>query len=504
MLMKKSKKYLIVLITLLSFSASAYAQNVGINTDGSLPDNSAMLDVKSATKGFLPPRMTLQQRDAIANPANGLMVFCTNCGESGSLSLFYANTWMTLNYCNPLAPLTGTHVALPCQITWNWNSVTSPSGYKWSAANDYNTATDMGTNTSRTETGLLNNTAYTRYVWAYFPCGTSSATTMLQSTPAISSPVAGSHVALLYQITWNWNTVTGATGYKWCTTNDYNTATDMGASITKVETGLTCNTAYTRYIWAYFSCGTSSPTSLNMSTLVISSPLAGSHIATTTQITWNWIAVTDATGYKWNTTNDYSTATNMALATSKTETGLSNGVTYTRYVWAYNSCSVSPISTLSQSTLYIGMAYQGGIVFYIDGSGQHGLIAAATDQSGSAPWGCPSTTIGTTATAIGTGQANTTAIVYGCSEAGIAARICDDLVLNSYNDWYLPSLDELKQLYIQRNVIGGFSTYANYFSSSEVIFFSGDTWAQIVNFLNGLNGFYPKNMEINVRAIRSF
>ena len=150
------------------------------------------------------------------------------------------------------------------------------------------------------------------------------------------------------------------------------------------------------------------------------------------------------------------------------------------------------------------MAYQGGIVFYIDGSGQHGLIAAATDQSGSAPWGCPSTTIGTTATAIGTGQANTTAIVYGCSEAGIAARICDDLVLNSYNDWYLPSLDELKQLYIQRNVIGGFSTYANYFSSSEVIFFSGDTWAQIVNFLNGLNGFYPKNMEINVRAIRSF
>ncbi|MEI6577669.1 MAG: hypothetical protein WCO63_15950, partial [Bacteroidota bacterium] len=368
----------------------------------------------------------------------------------------------------------------------------------------YNTATDMGTNTSRTETGLLNNTAYTRYVWAYFPCGTSSATTMLQSTPAISSPVAGSHVALLYQITWNWNTVTGATGYKWCTTNDYNTATDMGASITKVETGLTCNTAYTRYIWAYFSCGTSSPTSLNMSTLVISSPLAGSHIATTTQITWNWIAVTDATGYKWNTTNDYSTATNMALATSKTETGLSNGVTYTRYVWAYNSCSVSPISTLSQSTLYIGMAYQGGIVFYIDGSGQHGLIAAATDQSGSAPWGCPSTTIGTTATAIGTGQANTTAIVYGCSEAGIAARICDDLVLNSYNDWYLPSLDELKQLYIQRNVIGGFSTYANYFSSSEVIFFSGDTWAQIVNFLNGLNGFYPKNMEINVRAIRSF
>jgi hypothetical protein len=49
-----------------------------MNTDGSQPDNSAMLDVKSTTKGMLAPRMTIAQRDAISNPAKGLMVFCTD------------------------------------------------------------------------------------------------------------------------------------------------------------------------------------------------------------------------------------------------------------------------------------------------------------------------------------------------------------------------------------------------------------------------------------------
>ena len=65
---------------------------VGITTDGSLPDNSAMLEVKSTTKGLLLPRMTQAQRNAIASPAAGLMIYQTdntpgfyyNSGSSGS------------------------------------------------------------------------------------------------------------------------------------------------------------------------------------------------------------------------------------------------------------------------------------------------------------------------------------------------------------------------------------------------------------------------------------
>jgi hypothetical protein len=88
---------------------------------------------------------------------------------------------------------------------------------------------------------------------------------------------------------------------------------------------------------------------------------------------------------------------------------------------------------------YIGLSYAGGIIFYFDGTGQHRLISATTDQSSGAQWGCYGATIGGTSNAIGTGQANTTAIVNGCATAGIAARICNDLVLNGFSDWFLPS-----------------------------------------------------------------
>ncbi len=63
---------------LMASSAPAWAQNVGINDDGSLPDNSAMLDVKSTTKGLLAPRMTEAQRNAIVLPANGLLIYQTD------------------------------------------------------------------------------------------------------------------------------------------------------------------------------------------------------------------------------------------------------------------------------------------------------------------------------------------------------------------------------------------------------------------------------------------
>ena len=77
-----------------------------------------------------------------------------------------------------------------------------------------------------------------------------------------SAPSQGSHIASPTQIIWNWNTVSGAIGYKWNTTNDYGTATDMSTAVTKTETGLTCNTAYTRYVWAYNTCGNSTPVTL--------------------------------------------------------------------------------------------------------------------------------------------------------------------------------------------------------------------------------------------------
>jgi len=83
---------------------------------------------------------------------------------------------------------------------------------------------------------------------------------------APTAPTSGTYISSPVQIVWNWNTVSGAIGYKWNTVNDYASATDMGTAITKTETGLTCNTAYTRYAWAYNTCGNSTALTMNQAT----------------------------------------------------------------------------------------------------------------------------------------------------------------------------------------------------------------------------------------------
>ena len=252
------KNFTVLISMLLIFCCSSFAQ-VGINNDSSAPDNSAMLDVKSTSKGFLLPRMTRSQRDVIDSPENGLMVFCTDCGMDGSLSIFTNGAWKTFAPCNVPTPVPGSHMASPGQITWNWNEVSGAVGYKWNATPEYSTATDLGSSLSKTETGILCDTTYVRYIWAYSGCGESGMNTLVQTvTAAPVSPIAGTHHQSQISIVWNWNSVANATGYKWSTANIFSSATDMGSATSATETGLMCGTAYTRYVWAYNGCGFSS------------------------------------------------------------------------------------------------------------------------------------------------------------------------------------------------------------------------------------------------------
>ncbi|MEI6436855.1 MAG: hypothetical protein WCP32_18680, partial [Bacteroidota bacterium] len=89
-------KTLYITILMMFVGFGMLAQNVGINDDGSIPDSKAMLDVKSSTKGFLPPRMTYAQRVAIGSPAAGLIVWCSNCGTSGELQVYNGTTWTNM------------------------------------------------------------------------------------------------------------------------------------------------------------------------------------------------------------------------------------------------------------------------------------------------------------------------------------------------------------------------------------------------------------------------
>lgn len=342
-----------ILYLFLIISWSQTIAQVSISTDGSQPDPSAMLDIKSTSKGVLLPRITYEQRNTIVNPSEGLMVFCTNCGTNGALSLYSNGGWRTFSPCDNNSPTAGSHVASPTQIVWNWLAVSGATGYKWNTVNNYNSSTDMGVNTTKLESGLACNTQYTRYVWAYNACGTSSQTTLTKTTLSNpTAPISGTHVPSSSQIVWNWNSSEGASGYKWNTTNNYSTAIDLSGSLTKTETGLSCNTPYTRYIWAYNVCGISTTTVINQTTSINPiSPNSGVHVPSLTQIVWKWIAVSGAVGYKWNNTNDYNSAIDMSTSLLLVENGLLCGTNYTRYVWAYNSCGNSISTTLTQNTL---------------------------------------------------------------------------------------------------------------------------------------------------------
>ena len=74
-------------------TVASMAQSVGINADGSTANTSAMLDVKSTTKGFLPPRMTTTERDAIVSPATGLVIFNIT---TNSLEVRTSTSWTLL------------------------------------------------------------------------------------------------------------------------------------------------------------------------------------------------------------------------------------------------------------------------------------------------------------------------------------------------------------------------------------------------------------------------
>lgn len=183
--------------------------------------------------------------------------------------------------------------------------------------------------------------------------------------------------------------------------------------------------------------------------------------------------------------------------------GLVEGKTYHYRIVATNSLGTAYGNEVTFKAVHvIGGIEFGGIIFYIDATAQHGLVCAPTDQSTNAPWGCAGTHI---SGVNGNGHQNTLDIINGCSTAGIAAKICADLRLNGYSDWYLPSKDELSELYnnLASQGLGYFSVGSEvwYWSSTQLD--SNLAWSQ--NFTSGnQSSSVNKNSRHLVRAIRAF
>ncbi len=137
-------------------------------------------------------------------------------------------------------------------------------------------------------------------------------------------------------------------------------------------------------------------------------------------------------------------------------------------MFLFTSLSMVTVSAVS-SAVSIGQRYQGGIVFYVDESRQHGLVAATRDLPGEYDW-------------------------QGAKDAG------ERFVDGGFSDWYLPGKWELNELYKHKSAVGGFSGYT-YWSSTE--YSALGAWLQY--FSNGLQIYDGnKDSRLCVRAVRAF
>ncbi|MEO7802012.1 MAG: DUF1566 domain-containing protein [Ginsengibacter sp.] len=157
--------------------------------------------------------------------------------------------------------------------------------------------------------------------------------------------------------------------------------------------------------------------------------------------------------------------------------------------------------TISVKGIALEDNFGGGIVVWLDATGQHGIVAAQQGLNFSAEWGCKGTHVPGTLAEIGSGQANTNAILKTCSNTTKAAKFCDTLTLNGFKDWYLPSKDELSLLYEHRAAIGFSNTER--WSSTEGDNFNS-AWAQPFDPTNGAPLQLDKSTVHGVRPVRSF
>jgi hypothetical protein len=172
-------------------------------------------------------------------------------------------------------------------------------------------------------------------------------------------------------------------------------------------------------------------------------------------------------------------------------------------------------ASYTQPTYNIGDIVNGGVVFWLDSTGQHGLVAAFSDVAVNVKWGCLgidlpnvlnvpynqfiSSSLSGLGAEIGDGFNNTNDILQDCptAPAALAARSLGA-------QWFLPSAKELNQMYINKTTlegVSGFTAFSSYYWSSTE---SDNDYAWLQSFDNGNQFSYFKFNTDDVRAVRAF
>ena len=176
-------------------------------------------------------------------------------------------------------------------------------------------------------------------------------------------------------------------------------------------------------------------------------------------------------------------------------------------------------SQITNNAIRVGDIVNGGVVFYILGPGEtgyvggetHGWVVAMSDVATSVEWGCYGTDLPNVPNVpyngapaglgaeIGDGFNNTNAILQDCPNAPAASA-----ARSLGTDWFLPSINELNQMYIIKTTlegVTGFTAFSDsYWSSTE----DDNLNAWVQDFIYGFQDAFYKNFPLSVRAVRAF
>jgi hypothetical protein len=287
--------------------------------------------------------------------------------------------------------------------------------------------------------------------------------------------------------------------------------TGAGVFISSIS-GLTDGTLYYARAYATNAVGTSYGDQISFTTLAIPTVTtgtttysAGGLASSGGQVTNEGGVSVTARGVCWNTTgsptvSDSHTTDGSGLGVfSSSVTGLSLATTY--YIRAY---ATSPEGTgygneVTIFTLAVGDSYLGGVIGYLDGSGQHGLIASSVDLAAAQWSNVSSGSAGAQSTVNGTN--NTTLIIAQVGHTGSAALNCRNYNGGGYSDWYLPATNEMAQLNANAAFIPAFA--GNYWTSTETAT-PPHFWATRYTIGGAPNNAINKTQSNKVRAVRQF
>lgn len=333
-------RLLLFILSVCFISATSITAQVSINEDGSDPDSSAILDLKSNNKGFLPPRLTNTERDAIESPATGLIVYNTS---DSCVQMYNGTAWVKLNYGDniPSPPGTITGLVNPlCEesgVTYSISPVSGAISYHWTVPGDANIVSGQSTTGITVDFGVESGNISVR---AGNDGGNSGYTSLAVAVGILDQPgsISGTTCVGLNSngISYSISPVAEANTYHWTVPTDATIASGQGTASITVDFGTESGTIAVR---AENNCDTTDYTTQSVSVGVpdTSGEITGDAYPdyAETGIVYSIDSVTEALSYHWTVPDEASIVSGQGTVSITVDFGSESGDVCVR---AQNNC----------------------------------------------------------------------------------------------------------------------------------------------------------------------